>query len=353
MARANASTVPGLVAHRGAPTRYPENSLAGYKAVLNMAMLHPDLKTFIEVDVRTTRDGVAIALHDKRVDRTLDGHGVCYKHDWKDLGNLHCKPITHPQNDGPLDFEQLRHDLKSEAPVWEIEPATTKNPGDYRIPTIEELLELTRLTNKYLMKVGHPVGICLDLKAREILPSLAKTLKHFSADHANAVLPMIGLGIETKVSKGDMKRFWKDLSHAAQRYFYETPELVSEVIHQANLHANTGPGFSRRVASALSSALCNLVTPWRLIGNHEMLGKANMQVAGNHHCLTSMDDVRAAAGRQDLIWVDRVWDAMLTLDELQKSGKLPPASRILSAASKGILEESSVPTRRSTPFPGS
>ena len=346
MVRANTATVPGLVAHRGAPTRYPENSLAGYKAVLNMAMLHPDLKTFIEVDVRTTHDNVAIALHDKRLDRTTDGQGVCYKQDWKELRKLTCRDTVHAQNEGPLDFKQLAQNKKIEAPLWEIQPATTKGQGDYRIPTVEELLELTRITNKYLMKVGHPVGICLDLKAKEVLPTLAKTLKDFAAEHANAVLPMIGLGIETKVSKGDMKSFWKDLSHAAQRYFYETPELVSEVIHQANLRTNTGPGFSRQVASALASALYNLVAPWRLIGNHEMLGTANMQVAGNYHCLTNMDDVRAAAGRQDLIWVDKVWDAMLTLDELQRSGKLPSASRLDTVSSEGLLQSGPSPAQK-------
>ena len=326
MAESSNATIPCLIAHRGAPTRYPENSLAGYKAVLNMAMLYPDLKTFIEVDVRTTRDEVAIALHDKHIDRTLHGYGICYQQDWPQLRDLKCKSASHAFHDAPLNFSQLKHERESAAPLWEIAPATASGPGDYRMATIEELLELTRLTNKYLMKVGYPVGVCLDLKAPEILPTLAKTLKRFAAEHANAVVPIIGLGIETRVSKRDMQHFWKALSYEAQRFFYETPELVSEVIHQTNLRTNTGPGFSRQVASAVSSALYNMVTPWRLIGNHAMLENANMLVKGNHHCLTSMEDVRAAAKRQDLIWVDRVWDSLLTLDGMRRAGELPPAS---------------------------
>ena len=63
--------VPVLVsAHRGAPTPgLPENSLAAFENVLNYA------PALIETDVRRTRDGVLVLMHDETLDRTTTGSG--------------------------------------------------------------------------------------------------------------------------------------------------------------------------------------------------------------------------------------------------------------------------------------
>lgn len=62
--------VPKIVAHRGASTEHPEHTLAAYqKAILQGADL-------LECDVRLTADGYLVCVHDRRIDRTSDGHGV-------------------------------------------------------------------------------------------------------------------------------------------------------------------------------------------------------------------------------------------------------------------------------------
>jgi glycerophosphoryl diester phosphodiesterase len=50
-----------LIAHRGEPVNWPENSLAGYRAVLEAGA------AFIETDVQITADGVAVLCHDPSV----------------------------------------------------------------------------------------------------------------------------------------------------------------------------------------------------------------------------------------------------------------------------------------------
>jgi glycerophosphoryl diester phosphodiesterase len=50
--------IPELIAHRGEPESWPENSLAGYAAVLQ-AGAH-----YIETDVQITSDGIPILSHD-------------------------------------------------------------------------------------------------------------------------------------------------------------------------------------------------------------------------------------------------------------------------------------------------
>lgn len=55
--------------HRGAGRYAPENTLAAFDKA---ARMHAD---FIEFDVRATRDGVFVLLHDSRLNRTTDGLG--------------------------------------------------------------------------------------------------------------------------------------------------------------------------------------------------------------------------------------------------------------------------------------
>lgn len=59
----------GLSAHRGNSTIAPENTLATFKAVLAMGI------DYIEIDVRTTKDGQMVILHDGTLDRTTNGNG--------------------------------------------------------------------------------------------------------------------------------------------------------------------------------------------------------------------------------------------------------------------------------------
>lgn len=64
-----ALTRVGLVAHRCGAGEAPENTLAAARHCLEQDV------AWIEVDVRTTRDGVLVALHDERLDRTTDCEG--------------------------------------------------------------------------------------------------------------------------------------------------------------------------------------------------------------------------------------------------------------------------------------
>src|SRR5262245_41647748 len=59
---------PIVVGHRGLPTHAPEETLAAFRACA-------ELRVGIELDVRRTRDGQLVCLHDPTVDRTTDGKG--------------------------------------------------------------------------------------------------------------------------------------------------------------------------------------------------------------------------------------------------------------------------------------
>jgi glycerophosphoryl diester phosphodiesterase len=66
--------LPLIVAHRGAPTERPENTLAAFEAALDAGA------AAVEFDVRATADGHAVVIHDAGLDRTTDGAGLVRDH---------------------------------------------------------------------------------------------------------------------------------------------------------------------------------------------------------------------------------------------------------------------------------
>src|SRR5215213_6287556 len=61
---------PVAVAHRGANRVAPENTLPAYQAAIALGC------EYVEIDVRATRDGALVLVHDRTVDRTTDGTGA-------------------------------------------------------------------------------------------------------------------------------------------------------------------------------------------------------------------------------------------------------------------------------------
>ena len=67
---AAAKGVAQIVAHRGSSADRPENTLAAYRRAVETGA------TAIEIDLRLTRDGRLVSLHDPGLDRTTDGSGL-------------------------------------------------------------------------------------------------------------------------------------------------------------------------------------------------------------------------------------------------------------------------------------
>lgn len=71
-----------VIGHRGASADAPENTFAAFDLALSMGV------DALETDLRQTRDGVIVLLHDARVDRTTDGHGPIDELSWSDVQML-------------------------------------------------------------------------------------------------------------------------------------------------------------------------------------------------------------------------------------------------------------------------
>jgi glycerophosphoryl diester phosphodiesterase len=60
---------PWVIGHRGASAHAPENTLAAFRRAVELGA------SGIETDLRVTREGKFVLLHDTRVNRTTDGRG--------------------------------------------------------------------------------------------------------------------------------------------------------------------------------------------------------------------------------------------------------------------------------------
>lgn len=71
-----------VVAHRGSSHAVPEHTLAAYHQAVQEGA------DALECDVRLTRDGVLVCVHDRRVNRTSNGRGVVSTLELADLAEL-------------------------------------------------------------------------------------------------------------------------------------------------------------------------------------------------------------------------------------------------------------------------
>lgn len=115
---------PLVVAHRGLLRHAPENTLANFRACLQ-------LRVGFELDVRRSKDGVLVCVHDGTVDRTSNGKG----------------------NVSDLTLAELK---KLDAGSW-----FSPDFRDQRIPTLDEVFQLVARNKK------PSILIAVDIKGED------------------------------------------------------------------------------------------------------------------------------------------------------------------------------------------
>jgi glycerophosphoryl diester phosphodiesterase len=144
-----------VIAHRGSSEDAPEHTLSAYKRALD------DGADALECDVRLTRDGHLVCVHDRRVDRTSNGRGV--------LSTLELAELS------ALDFGSWRD-------TWE----------DFEDPEVPDRDRAEILTLRRLLEtVAHhdrPVELAIETKhptryAGLVERRLVDLLEHFGWAH--------------------------------------------------------------------------------------------------------------------------------------------------------------------------
>ncbi|MCI0425089.1 MAG: glycerophosphodiester phosphodiesterase [Actinobacteria bacterium] len=95
-------SAPVAIAHRGSRYHWPENTLEAFAGAVSMGYRH------IETDVRMTRDGVLVCIHDPTVDRTTEGVGRVAEFDFADLESLDAGHRHSKSNEYPFRGRKIR-----------------------------------------------------------------------------------------------------------------------------------------------------------------------------------------------------------------------------------------------------
>ncbi len=181
---------PMLVAHRGASSVVAEHTLAAYEEAIASAA------DAVECDVRLTRDGHLVCVHDRTVNRTSDGRGVVSD---LDLPTLDALDFMSWHSDLPPTADELLND----SPYLDGVTADRVERGG-GVLTLELLLGLVHDAGRdvrLLIETKHPTrygGLVeqtlVDLLARfgwagRAGPPESK-LKHTPSDLGNRVVVM-------------------------------------------------------------------------------------------------------------------------------------------------------------------
>ena len=111
-----------VASHRGVHLELPENSLAAFSKAIELGI------DIMELDVRCSKDGKLVVMHDKTVDRTTNGKGAVADMTFEELRKLRLK------HNGVITNEQ--------------------------IPTLEEALNLAK--GKILVDLDIKVATCIN-----------------------------------------------------------------------------------------------------------------------------------------------------------------------------------------------
>lgn len=150
---------PFVVAHRGASEEKKEHTLAAYDLALREGA------DGLECDVRLTRDGHIVCVHDRRVDRTSTGTGIVSELDYETL-----KGFDYGDGGEPADLLTLA-DLISLVLDWNSKPTKlfieTKHPVRYG-----SLIESKVLAELHRFGIAQPASAD---HSRAVIMSFAPT----------------------------------------------------------------------------------------------------------------------------------------------------------------------------------
>lgn len=120
-----------VIAHRGDHTQYPENTLGAYEQAIK------DGADYVEIDLRTTKDGKLISLHNESVDRMTNGTGLV----------------------SDLTFEAIKK--------LQVKAEHLSSKANYTIPSFEEILTLCK----------NKINIYIDFKDADPAVALSELQK--------------------------------------------------------------------------------------------------------------------------------------------------------------------------------
>lgn len=166
------------IGHRGARAYEPENTLRSYKKALELGV------DAVELDVRRTKDGEIVVIHDAEVDRTTNGKGLVSELTLKEIKQLNTeKDEKIPTLDEALDFLDKKVKMLVELKETGLEEKVLKVVREKGVEknviivsflegALSKIRELNGKVETGLIYAKHrnPIRAASDLKANYLLP---------------------------------------------------------------------------------------------------------------------------------------------------------------------------------------
>ncbi|MBM7416759.1 glycerophosphodiester phosphodiesterase [Rhodococcus sp. BP-349] len=176
---------PLVVAHRGSSGTRPEHTLVAYEQALREGA------DGVECDVRLTRDGRVVCVHDRRIDRTSSGTGIVSALTYEALSGHDYGTADDPAN------VLLLSDLIDMVMAWKAKPAKifieTKHPVRYG-----GLIENAVLAELHRFGIGRPGSASL---SRAVVMSFAPSAV-WRVRRSAPMLPTVLLGTASRYIGG-------------------------------------------------------------------------------------------------------------------------------------------------------
>ncbi|CAA9483707.1 MAG: Glycerophosphoryl diester phosphodiesterase [uncultured Solirubrobacteraceae bacterium] len=144
---------PLVIAHRGASGYRPEHTLAAYALGARMGA------DFVEPDLVATKDGVLVARHENEISGTTDVADRPRFADRRRTKSIDGAPLTGWFTED-FTLAELKT-LRAKERIPANRPRNTLYDGRYEIPTLQEVIDLTRRLSKQL---GRDIGIYPETK---------------------------------------------------------------------------------------------------------------------------------------------------------------------------------------------
>jgi glycerophosphoryl diester phosphodiesterase len=163
---ATALADPLVIGHRGASGYRPEHTLASYTLAARMGA------DYVEPDLVATKDGVLVARHENEIGGTTDVADHPEFADRRTTKTIDGTPLTGWFTED-FTLAELRT-LRAKERIPDIRPRNTLYNGRYRIPTFQEVIDLSKRLSKEL---GRRVGIYPETKHPTYFQSIGLPLE--------------------------------------------------------------------------------------------------------------------------------------------------------------------------------
>ena len=137
--------LPKIIGHRGASGLAPENTLASIKKAFIAGL------SYVEVDVKISKDNIPVLLHDDSLERTTNGSGFCHNYNYHELLKLDAGSwfSKNYKNERILSLSKCFDDLYKKRMNVNIELKPNKGKEIENIHCIKNLIKVKKNIPEY------------------------------------------------------------------------------------------------------------------------------------------------------------------------------------------------------------